>query len=172
MSDELDLDALESLLAKATPGPWEAVPDASHVKAFTMQASGHFVFWAYAAPAKCSREGDYYECLPRTNAAHVRISEEDASLITTLRNVAPKLIEAARQFAAAKARIAALEAALKSFLHLLKPDADDVADGRKDALEGLPDSHCFELTWAPEEPGSYITAGQIRRAARLLKDTP
>ena len=78
----------------------------------------------------------------------------------------------AEQLAAAKARIAELEIGLKAFLHLIKPDADDIESGRTDALSGLPDSHCFELTWAPEEPGSYITAGQIRRAARLLKRNP
>lgn len=66
-----DLDALEALLAAATPGPWEARRDLSGWSA-----------WHDGMPIEVGHEGG--------------LSEPDARAIVALRNVAPELLVLAR----------------------------------------------------------------------------
>ena len=68
---------------------------------------------------------------------------------------------------ALRERVAALEGALRSFLHLTKHSIDDASGD--DALTNLPDSHPFELMWG-RDGSSYpqITVGQIKRARAAL----
>jgi hypothetical protein len=60
--------------------------------------------------------------------------------------------------------------ASKAIIHLLKP-AKGEAHGQ---LEGVPDSHLFELVWARDDDGPQdypcITAGQLRRFVAALTE--
>ncbi len=74
-----DLDALEALLAAATPGPWEARRDLSGWSA-----------WHDGLPIEVGDEGG--------------LSEPDAALIVALRNVAPELLAVVRAAEAVRGR--------------------------------------------------------------------
>lgn len=68
-----------------------------------------------------------------------------------------------------RAKLERTKEALKSVLHLLKPERGEIDD----QLEGLPDSHLFELVWSREHgDGMYpcVTAGQLRRARAVLSE--
>lgn len=64
-------------------------------------------------------------------------------------------------------RVNELEKALKPFLFLFDRNDEGKAE---DQLEGLPDSHGFELVWETDEfdKAPVITAGQVRIARTAL----
>jgi hypothetical protein len=70
----------------------------------------------------------------------------------------------------AERKLAVAVEASKAVIHLLKP-AKGEAHGQ---LEGVPDSHLFELVWARDDDGPQdypcVTAGQLRRFIHALTE--
>ena len=79
----LDIDALEALLAKATPGPWRADP-----KRLIMNGQQGPIM-SYLAGSGAEPEG------MKVSLASERVA--DHKLVAALRNAAPALLKAARQ---------------------------------------------------------------------------
>ena len=142
----LDLDELEKLARAATSGPWTCDKPPTDKDGFRRGVSIAATYgrqMIYADPPGGS--------FPAADQRHIAAFDPPTALA---------LIEAAKERDTLRAQLAQAREALEAFMHTTKPD--------KDALEGLPDSHCFKLTWTPYEPGNYITAGQIRRARQTL----
>lgn len=83
MSDTLDLDELERLLAEATPGEWRWWTSNSF-RRLSSDATG--------------RDGDVLRgVVYRDGQPGVEVSDSDAALIVALRNAAPALLAMARR---------------------------------------------------------------------------
>lgn len=89
----------------------------------------------------------------------------NAALIVALRNAFPAIIADWKRL---KAERDAMAEALKPFLFLFTRDFE--GDG-EDQLEGLPDSHAFEVCWETGSKSPRITAGQVRRARKALESS-
>ena len=93
---DLDLDALESLLAQATPAPWTHFPDVEPLDAANSEArvcytrDGETCEWCIALAGLTDDAGAWTpETLARWNA--------DARLIAAMRNALPALIARVRE---------------------------------------------------------------------------
>lgn len=151
---DLDLDALEALLAQATPAPWTHFPDVAADDAANSEArvcytrDGATCEWCVALAGATDDAGAWTpETLARWHA--------DAALIAAMRNALPALIARVRK---AEARADAAEKEAERLRgYTVHRHAQDVRSGRSCAIT----THQKGLTptWGREPPEPACTCG-------------